>query len=106
MKSPLAAQFEVAWRALGGPALEEEYQFHPKRKWRADYCHRASRVLIEIEGGVYGQGRHTRATGYIKDCEKYNAATMLGYRVLRIPTGGVQPAIVEEIINFVRGKDG
>jgi hypothetical protein len=100
--SELAAKFEMTWRIIGGPPLTPEYRFHPSRRWRADYCHEGSRVLIELEGGVWGNGRHTRGAGYIGDIEKYNAATMLGYRVLRIPTGGVQPEKLEEIAEFIR----
>lgn len=67
--------------------LTEEYKFHPKRKWRADLACLEHNILIEIEGGVYQGGRHTRPLGYIGDIEKYNNATALGYKVLRIATG-------------------
>lgn len=97
----LAQKFESMWQELGGPALHQEYKFHPDRKWRADYCHKATKVLIELEGGVWDGGRHTRGPGFINDIEKYNAATMLGYRVLRIPTGGVKPKTVQAMIDFI-----
>jgi hypothetical protein len=32
---------------------------------------------------VWTRGRHTRGAGFIKDIEKYNAAAIAGYRVLR-----------------------
>lgn len=99
--SPLAAAFEQAWRALGGPELVCEYRFHPKRRWLADYAHVESRVMIELEGGVYGRGRHVRPKGFIDDCAKYNAATMMDWAVLRIPTGGVQPDSLEAMMEFI-----
>lgn len=60
-----------------------EYRFHPTRKWRFDFAHPEKMIGIEIEGGVFSKGRHTRGMGYIKDCEKYNSAIILGWRVLR-----------------------
>lgn len=85
MKSKLESKFALLWRALNGPPLVREHAFHPLRKWRFDFAHLESKTAIEIEGGVWSGGRHTRGTGYIKDCEKYNAATLLGWRVFRLP---------------------
>lgn len=70
-------------RAAGLPEPIPEYKFHPLRKWRADYCFPLHHVIVEIEGGVWKQGRHTRGSGFIADMAKYNAAALLGYAVLR-----------------------
>ena len=82
--SRLERRFELLWRALDGPALETEFRFHPTRRWRADYAHLESRTLIEIEGGVWMGGRHTRAAGFIADAEKYFEAALAGWRVVRL----------------------
>jgi len=63
--------------------LIPEYKFHPARKWRFDYAIPKYMIAIEVEGGVWNNGRHTRGAGYIKDMEKYNEATILGWRILR-----------------------
>ncbi len=84
-QSALERKFEIMWRELGGPALVEEHKFHPVRKWRFDFAHLESKTAIELEGGVGNKSRHTATAGYIKDCEKYNTATALGWRVFRIP---------------------
>lgn len=66
-----------------------EYKFHPVRKWRFDFAF-ADMVAVEIEGGIWTRGRHTRGSGFIKDCEKYNTAAALGWRVFRFPSGMVE----------------
>jgi hypothetical protein len=41
-------------------------------------------VALEVEGGVWTGGRHTRGAGFLKDVEKYNRAAVLGWRLLRV----------------------
>ena len=82
--SKLEGKFSRLWEALGGPPLESEFQFADGRKWRFDFCHVASMTAIEIEGGIWSKGRHTRGSGYLADCEKYNAAATMGYVVFRL----------------------
>lgn len=89
----LATQLEQA-----GIPFEREVKFHPERKWRADFMVGQNfawpvrgRYLIEIDGGAWTQGRHTRGAGFEGDLEKLNAAALLGYRVLRFT-----PAMVED----------
>lgn len=40
-------------------------------------------IAVEIEGGSWINGRHTRGKGYRNDCEKYLEAAILGWTVLR-----------------------
>jgi very-short-patch-repair endonuclease len=63
--------------------VEFEYRFHPARRWRFDAAFPARKVAIELDGGVFAAGRHTRGAGFIKDCEKINEAQVLGWRVFR-----------------------
>lgn len=65
------------------PLPEIEYRFCKNRKWRFDYAYPKQKIAIEIEGGVWMGGRHTRGSGFVKDMVKYNNATMLGWRLLR-----------------------
>jgi very-short-patch-repair endonuclease len=71
------------WKSLGVEPPVKEYKFLEKRKFRFDYAWKEKKLAIEIEGGVWVQGRHTRGAGYIKDMEKYNLATKDGWRLLR-----------------------
>lgn len=68
----------------GIPQPEAEYRFAPPRKWRMDYAFREAKVCVEVEGGVWTNGRHTRGSGFIKDLEKYNTAAAMGWRIIRV----------------------
>lgn len=54
-----------------------------ERMWRFDYAIPSLKIAIEVEGGVWTGGRHTRPQGFIGDMEKYNRATAMGWKVLR-----------------------
>jgi hypothetical protein len=78
---------EVFLRALevrGLPRPEREWKFETKRRWRFDYAWPLQMIALEVEGGVWTGGRHTRGAGFLKDVEKYNRAAVLGWRLLRV----------------------
>lgn len=60
-----------------------EYKFHPTRKWQFDFAIIGPKIGIEIDGGIFSGGRHTRGSGFVKDMEKLNEAAILGWRILR-----------------------
>ena len=67
-----------------------EHRFHPERRWRFDFAWPAQLVALEVEGGTWIAGRHNRGSGFAADCEKYNAAAIAGWRVLRVTPGMVR----------------
>lgn len=87
----------VKWFAEHGIFALAEHRFDPLRKWRFDFalcpdypddytrlCRLTDHKLaLECEGGIWQGGRHNRPTGFLKDMEKYNAAAVLGWRILR-----------------------
>lgn len=80
-------QFRLRCKQAGLPMPATEVEFASVamgRDWRADYCWEAERLILEQEGGVWSGGRHTRGSGFVKDMEKYNAAAILGYRLIRV----------------------
>jgi hypothetical protein len=42
------------------------------------------KIGIEVQGGVWTQGRHVRGKGYISDLEKHNLGLLNGWRVFKI----------------------
>lgn len=86
--------------------FEQEFEFHPKRKWRADFHLVGKKILVEVEGAIWSGGRHTRGKGYIGDMEKYNAATMMGFQVLRFSTDQVKSGLAIQQIEKMVGDLG
>lgn len=66
---------------IPGWDLTREYRFHPTRRWRFDVAFPSVKLAIEVDG----RGRHQTVIGVRADCEKLNAATLMGWRVLRFP---------------------
>lgn len=104
-KSPsrLETSFEALWGVLSGPPLEKEFRFHPVRKWRADFAHLPSRTLIEIEGGIFVNGRHNRGAGFAADLEKYFAASLLGWRVVRLGPKELTEESIGRLVDLISG---
>ena len=89
---------EAQAKEAGWPKPEREVRFAPPRRWRADYywharviefspfrnTETACDVALEIEGGIWTKGRHTRGKGYLADMEKYNTMTAMGVRLIRL----------------------
>lgn len=81
--SYLEALFDQQLKALKAPAAQREHRFDPQRNWRMDFAWPELNLAVEIEGGVWGMGRHNRPKGFIADTEKYNRAAQLGWTVFR-----------------------
>jgi hypothetical protein len=103
MRAALLAPLEAA-----GLTVRREYVFAPPRKWRFDFAiliPPASPFLgIEVEGGVWTNGRHNRGAGFEEDARKYGEAVVLGYRVLRVTPSMVKSgealALIERAIRL------
>lgn len=71
--------------ASGGPGkgLRSRLKGTGLQDWRMDYAWPDQKVALEVEGGVWTGGRHTRGKGYTEDLRKYSEAAILGWRVIR-----------------------
>jgi very-short-patch-repair endonuclease len=92
-KSKLEDMFRFYMQIKRIPKAIEEYRFDKVRKWRFDFAYPELKIAIECEGGVWNQGRHTRGSGFVKDCDKYNSAVLQGWKVLRYTTSNIKDCI-------------
>lgn len=99
--SKLEVKFIQLWTVLNGPKLEREIKFHPRRKWRFDFCHMVTKTAIEVEGGTRSNGRHTRHEGYRADVEKYNEAQYWGWTVFRLTYDMINVIELQKIIDRI-----
>lgn len=67
-------------RGLPDPVFE--HRFHPVRKWRMDIAWPKEKIFIEVQGGIFIQGRHNQGAQMLKEWEKLNTAASMGWRVL------------------------
>jgi hypothetical protein len=82
----------------GLPAGVPEYRFAPPRRWRFDCCWPDRMLAVEVEGGVWTGGRHTRPVGYLRDVDKYNEASLRGWTLLRVTPAMVADGRAVELI--------
>jgi len=90
---------------MGIPAPYFEFRFHPDRLWRWDLAWPEHRLAIEIDGGVWIQGKHGRGSGIVKDQEKRNAGVLLGWRYLVVlprEMNPAKPATIAATLELVR----
>lgn len=101
-KDGLKNKFEMLWKSCNGPELIKEYKFIPDRKYRSDYYHKESKTIIELEGGIYCEKMgHSSVTGRIRDIEKYNEASFLKIKVIRLHAGNLNSKLIERVINMI-----
>lgn len=110
-QSNLEKRFELLWNDLvrqredvdeARMKLDTEFQFakHLKRKFRFDFCHHASRVAIEIQGGVFNRGAHVRPEGYRNDCEKALIARELMWATVALTSDMITEEFVGRVIDL------
>ena len=73
---------QVEWLKM--PAPRREFAFHPTRRWRFDFAWPTLLIAVEVEGGTWITGGHSRGAGFDRDAVKYNEAALLGWLVLRV----------------------
>ena len=87
-----------------GLQFVQEHRFHPVRRWRFDFANLDKMIAVEIDGGTYVGGRHTRGKGYHEDCDKRNAAILLGWRVFNFTGKHVHSGEALKIIEQAMGR--
>jgi len=110
MKARTRVEVLAFFHAHGLPKAEPEYKFWVGRQYAFDFAWIKEQVALEVEGGLFGFGKkcpvcgRRRVAGHssierIKtDVEKYSAAAVLGWRVLRcfpqdLTSGAVIPLL-------------
>ena len=105
-------------KAMGIPHPEQEYRFAAQhvgmgrairkrlllaglKDWRFDFCWPDLMFAVEVEGGIFVNGRHTRGAGFEGDMEKYHHAQRLGYTVYRCGSALIKSGKSVQLIDTI-----
>ncbi len=107
MSGPDTKVFEREYRfaayACGGPGkgIRARLKKAGLQDWRFDFAWPDLKLAVEVEGGTWNGGRHTRGKGFEEDCIKYNAAMLLGWNVARFTSGMITSGKALETIELL-----
>lgn len=79
------------------PIGDIEVQFHPVRRWRFDWAFTRAKVAVELDGYTY----HSSRPGWLKDMEKFNEASLLGWHVFHVTPKDVESGKASELMSRV-----
>jgi very-short-patch-repair endonuclease len=105
--SPLEEQFVSLWTRFddrGDYPFSREWEFSGHRRFKFDFAWPSRHVAVETDGGIFQKGRHNRAEGFARDCEKTNLAVLEGWAVFRLCTGQVTEERVWRIFEFIKAR--
>jgi very-short-patch-repair endonuclease len=95
MKPTPSEQKFIDWCELENIAgYEMQYRYEPSRKWKADFAFIEKKILIEINGSDH----YKSWTNIKNDAEKWNHATMNGWKVFIFPTNYLFFEQIKELI--------
>ena len=98
--------FHSQIRSAGLPEPFREWQFDAERKFRFDFAWPYIHVAVEIEGGIWIRGRHTRGGSFERDCRKYNLAASQKWFVFRFSPGMVESGEAVEFMKRIMLNNG
>lgn len=110
-KSGIETQFAFQVMAYGLPKPEREFRFCPGRRFALDFAWPEYKIAVECEGGIWrqGGGAHSHPLNILRDIEKHNLYTRLGWAVYRF-TGddvsrGKAVKWLDEVFKERKGQD-
>lgn len=106
VKSKLEIEFENLWLELY-PKIDliSEFKPIPKRRFRADYAHIPSKVLIEIQGATWTKGGHSSGGGIERDYIKGNLSILHGYVTFQLSSQMITKEWLDVIVETIKSRE-
>lgn len=76
-----------------GNGCKRQHKFHETRLWRFDFAYPEYKIALEVHGGTYMRGAHSRGPQQRKDMEKASEAAILGWLVLFVDSNDVKKKV-------------
>lgn len=73
-----------------------------KSSWRIDFLSEELKIVVEIQGGTFSYGGHSRGAGQHSDFDKINHLQNLGYRVFQFDTQHVRENDYVELLEAIK----
>lgn len=100
------AEQALAWQlTAAGLLFTEEARLVPGRQWRWDFAFHEARLAVEVQGGIWSHGAHSRPWGVMRDLEKHNALVLAGWRDLFVTPQMVEDGTALELIERALGAE-
>lgn len=80
-------------KQVKAPLFERQFRITPERKFKADFYFPVGRVVVEVEGGGYINGRHSRGAGMESDAEKSALIAQMPARLIRVTPSQVKKGL-------------
>jgi len=99
--------FAAHWRLLDTEIeLEPQAILVPGREFAFDFAHHESKVAVELDGGLYVNGGHSRGASIEESYVKLRAAARLGWCVLKYGTKQMAriDSVVIEVLDVIRER--
>jgi hypothetical protein len=88
-------------RAHGIP-FEREVKVCDGRRWRLDFLVAGS-IAVEVNGGTWSGGRHSRGAGQASDYQKLNRCVLQGWKTLQYTTEQVLAGeAIDDVLEILR----
>jgi hypothetical protein len=103
-KDALVATLATEIVLAGLPAPVREHRFHQVRRWRFDLAWPERKLYVEVHGGTWSGGAHSRGSGQRRDFDKQNSAVALGWRPIVVSTDMIRDGAA--LVTITAALDG
>lgn len=106
-KSLLESQLDADLRRRGITAQKREYPFKGlsgDRRYRFDFAFPTEKVAVEVQGGIWSGGRHTRGKGFEEERSKSAQAQILGWKYIEVTPSMIRSGEAVDLIEQALGR--
>ena len=86
------------------PVPVREFKAITDRRFRFDFAWPDHNMLVEVQGGTWNSGSHSRGTGISRDTEKANLAVLSGWKVLAFTTDQIRDGLALRHLQMFFGR--